>query len=168
MILAAAGVGGLLLDWVFWILRHGQVHPGGFAISVLTFGLGGLFLLVMSRFGLAIPALLLDDYPVAQAMFRSDELTERKWLTLAVLLAKSLIGGYVAGMAPFWLASFIPADSQLPSWFPWALTIVSIGGVTVVEPTMFIGFALLYLESSALLPMSSGAPNRQPVTQNPD
>jgi hypothetical protein len=159
--LAAQGVGGQLLDGIFWILRHGQVHAGRFAISVLTFGLACLTLLVISRFGLAIPALLLDDYPLGQAMFRSDELTEGKWLTLAVLLAKSLIGGYVAGMFPFWMASFIPADARLPQWFPWTLTTASIAGVTVVEPTMFIGFALLYLKNSAVLPMSSVSPTRQ-------
>jgi hypothetical protein len=161
MILAVAGVGGWLLDGVLRILRQGHVHTGRFAIFVLTYGLSCLALLVMSRFGLAIPALLLDDYPVGQAMFRSDELTEGKWLTLAALLAKFLIGGYVLGMAPFWFASFIPADAQLPSWFPWALTIASIAGVTVVEPTMFIGFALLYLKNSAVLPMSRASHTRQ-------
>lgn len=161
MILAAEGVGGLLFSGVFWTLRHGQIHPGRFAISALTYGLGGLALLVMSRFGLAMPALLLDDYRVGQAMFRSDELTEGKWLTLAALLAKSLIGGYVVGMFPFWMASFIPADARLPPWFPWTLTTASIAGVNVVEPTMFIGFALLYLKNSAVLPMSSASPTRQ-------
>ncbi len=161
LILVAEGAGGLLSGGIFWVLREGQVHPGRFGIWVVTFGLASLALLVISRFGLAIPALVLDDYRVGQAMFRSDELTEGKWLTLAVLLAKSLIGGYVAGMSPFWLASFIPANAQLPSWFPWTLTTASIAGVTVVEPTMFIGFTLLYLKNAAVLPMSSEAPSRQ-------
>jgi len=53
-------------------------------------------------------------------------------------LSKSLIAGYIAGMCPFWLASYIPADVALPTWFPWILTVASIAGVTVVEPTMFI------------------------------
>jgi hypothetical protein len=161
LILVAVGAGGLSLTGVFWVLRKVQVHPGRFAISLVTFTLASLALLAISRFGLAIPALVLDDYPVGKAMFRSDELTQGKWLTLAVLLAKSLIGGYVAGMAPFWLVSFIPADARLPSWFPWTLTTASIAGVTVIEPTLFIGFALLYLQAAAVLPMSSGAPNRR-------
>jgi hypothetical protein len=46
----------------------------------------------MSRFGLAIPALILDDYRVGQSMFRSDELTERKWLILAALVGKCTSG----------------------------------------------------------------------------
>jgi hypothetical protein len=159
MILVAAGVGGSLLGGVIWISRRWHVHTSRFAIFVLTYGLVCLALLVVSRFGLAIPALLLDDYPVGQAMFRSDELTEGKWLTLAAILAKSLIGGYFAGMLPFWMASLIPADAQLPSWFPWALTTASIAGVALVEPTMFIGLALLYLKSSPVLPMPSRTPN---------
>ncbi len=161
LILLAQAAGGLLSGGIFWILGQRQIHSGRIAIWVVTFGVACIVLLLMSRFGLAIPALILDDYRVGQAMFRSDELTEKKWLTLAVLLAKSLIGGYVAGMSPFWLASFIPPHAQLPSWFPWVLTIVSIAGVTVVEPTMFIGFALLYLKNSPVLPPSRDVPNRQ-------
>jgi hypothetical protein len=161
MIALATGVGGWLLGVVFWNLGREHVHTSRFASLVLTSGLSCLALLVMSRFGLAVPALLLDDYPVGQAMFRSDELTEGKWLTLAALLAKSLIGGYVAGMLPFWMASFIPAGTQLPSWFTWTLTAASIAGVTLVEPTLFIGFALLYLKSSAVLPVPSRPSNHQ-------
>jgi len=79
-------------------------------------------------------------------MFRSDELTEGKWLILAVLLAKSLIGGYIAGMFPFWLAGWIWSYVRLPLW---SLSVASIAGVTIVEPFMFIGFALLYTRMSA-------------------
>jgi hypothetical protein len=83
-------------------------------------------------------------------MFRSDELTQGKWLTLAALLAKSVIGGYVAAMCPLWLASFVRVTAPLPAWFPWILTVASVIGVTVVEPTMFVGFALLYSKMSAV------------------
>src|SRR5581483_1991596 len=149
LVLVAEGAGGLLSGSILAILPYGRVHPGHIAIWVLTFGVASFLLLLISRFGLAMPALILDDYRVGKAMFRSDELTEGEWLTLAVLLAKSLIGGYLAGMCPFWLASFIPATSRLPAWFPWILTIASITGVAVVEPTMFIGFALLYVRKAA-------------------
>lgn len=111
---------------------------------------GAQALLVFSRLALAVPAVVLDDCRVGQAMFRSEELTEGKWLALAALLAKSIIGGYVAAMAPFWVSSFIPVTVPLPPWFPWILTIASPMGVAVVEPAMFVGFALLYLKTSAL------------------
>jgi hypothetical protein len=120
----------------------------GLGIYVLTFGLFGLIALILSRFSLAIPALILDDYSTKRAMFRSDELTRGHWLILAVLLFKSIVGGYIAAMIPFWLARWIPAGINLPSWFSWTLTPASIACVTVVEPIMFIGFALLYLETA--------------------
>ena len=138
-----------LVGVVLRVLRQLQVHPSGFLIMVISFTFVGMAFLVLSRFALAVPAVILDDCTVVKSMFRSDELTKRKWLTLATLLAKSIIGGYVAAMCPFWLASFIPITWPLPSWFPWILTLASMIGLTVVEPTMFIGFVLLYLKMSA-------------------
>jgi hypothetical protein len=136
-----------------------------FTIELIFAAFVGLGLLVLSRFGLAMPALIVDNYRVAAAMFRSDELTERKWFTLAVLLFKSVVGGYLAGMCPFWLASWTPASISLPSWFPWFLRIASVAGVVVVEPTMFIGFAMLYLRISE---SSNGNVGRQSsVTELP-
>lgn len=142
---------------IFWLSFQRYVHLGSLSVWVLSFGLTGLALLALSRFALAVPAVVLDHYRVGQAMFRSDELTEGKWLTLAALLAKSLIGRYVAAMCPFWLASWLLTDIPLRYWFPWVLTVASIAAVTVVEPTIFIGFVLLYSEMSALPPASSEA-----------
>jgi hypothetical protein len=107
--LAAVAGAGLLGGAVFWIFRHRQAHPSFFIIRVVSFLLAGFVLLVLSRFGLALPALILDNCRVGQAMFRSDELTEGKWVTLALLLAKPLIGGYIVGMYPLWLAGWICA-----------------------------------------------------------
>jgi len=149
LLVVTEGVSMVLGTGVFWMLRRLQMHRSGFLIWAVSYVLAGLALLVASRFFLAVPAVILDDYSVGRAMLRSDELTRGKWLALAALLAKSLIGGYVAGMCPFWLASFVHASVPLPSWFPWVLTVASIILVSVVEPTMFIGFALLYLKMSA-------------------
>jgi len=144
--LAAAELSAL---GVLWVWRQREFRPSAFAIWVISGGFTSVGLLLLSRFGLAIPAFILDDCRVGEAMFRSDELTEGKWSTLAVLLAKSLIGGYCAGMCPFWLAAWTLARVPLPHWFPWGLTVASVAGVTAVEPTMFIGFALLYSRMSA-------------------
>jgi hypothetical protein len=151
-LVAVAGA-GLLDGAVFWIFHQCQAHPSFFIIRVVSFLFAGLALLVLSRFGLALPALILDNCRVGQAMFRSDELTEGKWLTLAILLAKSLIGGYIAGMFPFWLAGWIWAYVRLPLRF---LTVASIAAVTVVEPFMFIGFALLYIKMTTVSSASKG------------
>jgi len=159
LFLVAIAAASLLWVTILWVLNLRRFHLSGFAMQVLPFGFGALLLL--SRFGLAMPAVILDNCRVGQAMFRSDALTEGKWLTLVALLAKSVIGGYVAGMCPFWLARWIPLSAPLPSWFPWVLTVASIAAVTVVEPTMFIGFALLYSGTSSLSSTSSEALARQ-------
>ena len=150
LLLVAEAASVLLVAGVFWVLTQLQIHTSHFLIGVLSYVAASLGLLVFSRFSLAVPALILDDFRVTHAIFRSDELTKGKWLTLAALLGKSIVGGYVAAVFPFWLASFLPLSAPTPSWFPWILTVVSIIGVTVVEPTMFVGFALLYLKTTAL------------------
>ena len=100
----------------------------------------------MSRFCVAIPALLFDNCRVGQSIFRSDAYTEGEWLILAALLAKSVVGGYIASWLPFWFAAAVLQDVAVPSWFHWVLTASSIPAVSIVEPTMFIGFTLLYLQ----------------------
>jgi membrane-anchored glycerophosphoryl diester phosphodiesterase (GDPDase) len=147
LMMAAAS---LVSTGFIWIARQRHAHLSHFTIQLVVVTTVALVFLVFSRFMLAMPALILDDCRVGQAVLRSDELTEGKWLTLAVLLAKSLVGGYVVAMCPYWLASWILAGTSLPSWFPWFLDAASVAAVIVVEPTMFIGFALLYLEMSAL------------------
>jgi hypothetical protein len=149
LVVVAEAASVLLGAGVFWALHQWKLHPSGFLITAVSYGLVGPALLIVSRFFLAVPAVVLDDCRVWPATLRSAELSRGKGLVLAALLAKSLIGGYIAGMCPFWLASGVRISVPLPSWFPWILTIASMIGVTVVEPTMFIGFALLYLKTSA-------------------
>lgn len=136
----------LLSTGIFWMLLRGHIRYGVLVIWAVSFGTFGLAMLVLSRFGLAVPALILDDCSVSKAMFLSDELTEGRWLTLAILLAKSLIVGYVAGMIPFWMMSWARPYIRFPWWLP---VVGSIAVVAIVEPFMFIGFAALYLRVSA-------------------
>ncbi|MGA3088716.1 MAG: hypothetical protein ABSD75_08895 [Terriglobales bacterium] len=68
----------LLMTGVFWVLHQWRVHPTGLPILVVSYGLVGLAILVASRFFLAVPAVVLDDCRVGQAMFRSDKLTRGK------------------------------------------------------------------------------------------
>jgi hypothetical protein len=145
LLVGMAAAGSLGTD-VLWFLHPSHYFYGSLTIWNVLCVSFGLMLLVFSRFGLAVPALVLDDRSVSQAMFRSDELTEGKWLILAILLLKSLIGGYVAGMIPFWLTGWAWPYIQLP----WGVPAVgSIAAVTLVEPFMFVGFALLYVRMSA-------------------
>jgi hypothetical protein len=148
LLIVAGAASSLIVFGALWTLSrlHIQINS---LILYLSYGTLGLALLVVSRFGLAMPAVVLDNYKAGQAIFRSDELTEHKWLTLAALLAKATIGGYVAVMLPFWLAFAFLKNEQPPPFLPWVLTIASGIGVAAVEPTLFVGFAMLYLKQSA-------------------
>jgi len=138
-------VSGLVgAGFFFFVVTRERANVVELQAIILTLMCCG-FLLV-SRFGLAMPAVVLGNCKVRSAMFRSNELTERRWLTLAVLLLKSVLGGYVSAMLPFWVAIWLWRYVQLPSWF---LTLSSYLGVTLVEPFMFIGFALLYVRMSS-------------------
>lgn len=148
-LMAIAACDMLSLGFV-WFTRRMQIGPGYSASEIILPSAMVVLILVISRFALAIPAVVLDNCTVAQAMFRSDELTEGAWPKLAALLAKSVIGGYVAAFLPFWLGSYLRARVQLPGWFAWILTLVSIAAVTVAEPPMFVGFALLYIKNRGL------------------
>lgn len=141
-------VGIFLAFGMFWALPQLHIRITGLAVRLVSYSCFGMVLVVMSRFALAIPALILDDCRVGQSMFRSDEYTEGKWLVLAALVAKSVIGGYVAAMAPFWIAPLVLDHMPVPWWFDWVPIAASIAATSVVEPTMFIGFTLLYLQRS--------------------
>lgn len=81
------------------------------------------------------------------------------------LLLKSLVGGYIAGMLPFWLARWIPADVNLPSWFQWVLAGVSVAAVSVVEPILFIGFTMLYLKTTDVRAVAEPKPVAVTISQ---
>jgi hypothetical protein len=70
---------GLLETAVFWVLHQWQVHPSHFLVWLFSYGVVSIALLVLSRFALSVPAVILDDCKVFQAMFRSDELTAGNW-----------------------------------------------------------------------------------------
>jgi len=126
------------LSGVVWLAsRH--VRLNSFTFWALTFALTGGALLLLSRFALAIPAVVLDNFGAGKAMFRSDELTEGKWLTLLALLSKSVIGGYVAGMCPYWLASWLLAGKSVPFGLPWFLAIASAAAVTSSSRPCLLG-----------------------------
>ena len=154
-------LGGPILYGVTRLFRTWSNGPGHFGFAVMTWGLAGLSALIFARLALGIPAVVLDDLPVVRSLFLSDELTEGKWPILAVLLAKSILGGYIAGMLPFWIARWTLTGTPLPPWFDWLLAAASLVVVTVVEPVMFIGFALLYLKTC---PPSVGAEARAATT----
>ncbi len=146
MLLYVIFVGGLtitgLMITAFWALLPSVMR--GVQGQAIVYGLGAIVALLASRLALAIPAVILDDKSVRQAIFLSDELTAGKWTILVALLCKSVVGGYIAGMLPFWVASWTDAEVS-----PWLLRITSAAAASIVEPLMFIGFSLLYVKATA-------------------
>jgi hypothetical protein len=70
ILLLIAEVASVLLEsGVFWILHQLQIHPSRLAILVLSYAVVGPALLVLSRFALAIPAVILDDCSVGRLCF---------------------------------------------------------------------------------------------------
>jgi len=145
VLLLAAGF--LLLSLAFIEPGRARAHPLTF--QIFLFSMFGISALLLSRLALAIPSILLDNCKIRRAIVDSYKLTRGKWLILSALLAKSLIGGYIAGLLPFWTAAWIWRGAAQPPSFHWILPTLSIISVSAVEPTMFIGFALLYIRMSA-------------------
>lgn len=152
-LLVLVGAAAVLSFGAIWTLHAFHFSINRWAILLVVYPAVSIGLLIGSRLALAMPAIVLDDLKVWEAIFLSDKLTEGRWLTLGALLTKSVIGSYVAGMLPFWLAGRI-----IPANFPfsyWVFIAASFLGVTLVEPPMFIGFALMYLRATS--PRSSMA-----------
>jgi len=141
---------GLILVGLWSKLNFRPLNSGGIqaTLAALLF----VFLLALSRFGLALPATVLDGLTVRQSLFRSDELTSGRLRILVALLLKSVAGSYIMAIAPFWIAGHVFGQHFVPVREWWVLTALSFLGVLVVEPTMFIGFALLYIRSTQPLP----------------
>jgi hypothetical protein len=79
IILRNAVLGGL-----FVLFTHQMLGPAG---RMLEFAVTFIILIAFSRLALVIPLVLNEEYGVRDALFRSDEMTEKKWTTLSALIA---------------------------------------------------------------------------------
>lgn len=111
-------------------------------------------ILVLSRFVLAVPAIVIDKHEIGAAVFRSDELTEGRWLTLAALLLKNSVMLAVPGAAIYGALLWISGNDAIDEWM---MRVCLVPVLIVVEPMFYVGLALLYLQTSnsaAQLPVS--------------
>lgn len=141
-------IGSYISQAIYWGVVRALGHAAHGLFWPITYLLQGLGLLVFSRLGLAIPAVTLDDDTVMKALFRSQKLTERRWLILAVLVLKFAVGGYIAAMLPFWLTLWIPQAIPVSTWSSWILWMISLAVLTIVEPAFFVGLSLLYVRET--------------------
>lgn len=119
------------------------------ANPLISMGLAFVPIWIVARFGLAIPAFVLERTSITKAFFRSDDLTDRRWKILAILLLESVGGSYVVYLLIQWLAWQAAHHGHAPAWMAnLGLPLGLLIGF-VLEPHMFIGFALLYVRRSS-------------------
>ena len=119
------------------------------AAYVAMYGTALLSFSVLSRYALAIPALVLENLPFSKSFKRSDRLTEGHMLYLVALIRESVVGGYLTLVAPFWMWNHVFASRVVLTWtIYWILRLIGLAASAAVQPVMFIGFAYLYITES--------------------
>jgi nitrate reductase NapE component len=145
LILTAVGARQLFVAWFFQVTHGRPYYQSTFVLELLAVGTGGIILLVMSRFGVAVPALMLENCGAGRAMFRSDELTEGKWPILAASVSQLLLLGNLSKFVHGWIVHRVAASFLSGSWLPWADGLAWIALNTIASLPFFVGFVLLYL-----------------------
>lgn len=111
-------------------------------VLLLSFGLGLLGLAWLAFFGLAVPAALIEELPAGDAFRRGIELGRVDYVhAFGALVALALVVFLTQGM----LFSLLHGTSQQ------AIAISAFLASAVVQPILFIGGALLYLDQRARL-----------------
>jgi hypothetical protein len=105
-------------------------------------------MLIASRFGLAIPALILEQCSIKKSFFRSDELTEGCWTILAILLLESVFGSLLVLQVPQWLFAAAFSHGFAPWWLSWVTLVIGVLLGVLLQPHMLVGFALLQVRRS--------------------
>jgi hypothetical protein len=104
---------------------------------------------LLSRFGLAIPALMeRPEISISKALKRSMTWTEGWEAFFMMFLAKSGVVGFLGYWAAnvlldrMWLRGLLTRGT-----YPWAQTLLYLGIAMTLETPLFISFAVLYRES---------------------
>jgi hypothetical protein len=105
-------------------------------------------MLIASRFGLAIPALILERCSIKKSFFRSDELTEGCWTILAILLLESVFGSLLVMEIPQWLFAVAFSHGFAPWWMSWVTLVIGVVLGVLLQPHLLVGFALLHVRRS--------------------
>ncbi|MFQ5701154.1 MAG: glycerophosphoryl diester phosphodiesterase membrane domain-containing protein, partial [Acidobacteriota bacterium] len=123
----------------------------GLAVWVMAVGLGVLAtFLFLTRFGVAVPALMLENLPVTESLRRSAALTKGHRLRVILIYILMLLISYVAVFlfqGPFVVLGWALGGVANPPFWTEALGVVfgSAGGA-LSGPLLLIGLALLYFD----------------------
>lgn len=112
---------------------------------------GGLCLFMVLRWGVAVPALVLEDRGARDAIRRSIELTRGRLGRVFLLAVCASIITYAALMlfqGPFLAgAIFAGPDTMLSFWLTIVGMVAGTIGATFTGPIMIVGLALLYYDA---------------------
>jgi hypothetical protein len=115
------------------------------------FVVGGVCLFMLLRYGVAVPALVVEGLTARGAILRSIELTEgHRWRVLVLGICATIVSwaGIAVLQAPFIIASMI-AGPETSRGFLLNLIGTATGtiGGTFTGPVMIVGLALLYYDT---------------------
>lgn len=120
-----------------------------FTVALIAVGLGWLFM--MLRWGVAVPAALLEDHGARAAIRRSIELTRGRLgrvLLLAVLATIITYAAILLFQGPFIMGIMMAGpDSKSLLWLGLASNVSGAVGTALTGPIMIIGLALLYYDA---------------------
>ena len=135
-----------LLSRLFsWTCRQLDMPSSARIEALVWFALPVLAGLILTRFALAVPAVIRGGRRTAAALFLSDELTEGKWLLLAAVYFKAAFAAGVVVFLAAWLATIIRTRVEWLFWIGSALKIFLCVPVFMMS---FVEFALLYIRTA--------------------
>ena len=157
LLLIALRVGGVGVLGVFAVgLGAGVgtvVSPvlGVLAAFALGVGLFGACVYMMLRYGVSVPALVIEGLPPGEAIRRSIELTEGRIGRVFLLVLCATLVTYAAVVllqGPFFaLAVFSGLDTARGFWLNVLGSVAGTIGATLTTPFMIIGLALIYYDA---------------------
>jgi hypothetical protein len=118
-------------------------------LAMLVGGAAAFFMFL--RWGVAVPALVLEERGASEAIRRSVELTRGRLGRVFLLVVCATIIAYAALMlfqGPFLAASiFAGPDTPAAFWFAILGTVAGTVGAAFTGPIMIVGLALLYYDA---------------------
>ncbi|MBA2301696.1 MAG: hypothetical protein H0W08_03600 [Acidobacteria bacterium] len=160
LLLIALRLGALCLLGAMAIgLSMGLGRLGGIAgpivavLATLLIGLAlvGVVMLMMLRYGVAVPALVLEGLSPGRAIQRSVDLTRGRLGRVFLLVLCSTLVTYAALMlfqGPFiGLALYVGFETAQGSWLNIIGAVSGTIGATLTTPFMIIGLALIYYDA---------------------
>jgi hypothetical protein len=164
-------IGGLVVLLLLMALRVGGVGFVGAFITGLAIGVGtvaspvlgvllalifgtatfGVCALMMLRYGVAIPALVLEGLPPGKSIQRSIDLTSGRLLNVFLLVLCATLVTYAALVlfqGPFFAGADLSGlDTTQGFWLNIAGAIAGTIGASLTTPFMIIGLSLIYYDA---------------------